>query len=242
MCCTLPLGLLPSPAPAASPTIHADAMMKAAQQFAQGIAGIDGLEVVGEPEMTVVAFKASRRKAGAPLRTGYGVIVCCLRSKAVLSTQCIISFFLSFFSFFPPPPCRGLDIYKVNDLLSKHGWHLNALQRPAALHLCITAAHSAGIIELLLRDLRQAVEAALAVSAGKAENAREAWAECCGSVSQRWCVHACPAPDPARLVDTDCRRAPPAWPALLPACPAPTGPQGGRRWHGPSVRHGGGGA
>ena len=149
-------------------------MMKAAQQFAQGIAGIDGLEVVGEPEMTVVAFKASRRQAGAPLRTGYGVIVCCLRSKAVLSTQCIISFFLSFFSFFPPPPCRGLDIYKVNDLLSKHGWHLNALQRPAALHLCITAAHSAGIIEVLLRDLRQAVEAALAVSAGKAENAREA--------------------------------------------------------------------
>ena len=23
---------------------------------------------------------------------------------------------------------RGLDIYKVNDLLSKQGWHLNALQ------------------------------------------------------------------------------------------------------------------
>ena len=37
--------------------------MKAAQQFAQGIAGIDGLEVVGEPVMTVVAFKASRRQA-----------------------------------------------------------------------------------------------------------------------------------------------------------------------------------
>ena len=63
----------------------------------------------------------------------------------------------------PPPiqalPCRGLDIYKVNDLLSAKGWHLNALQHPAALHLCITAAHSLPIVELLLRDLKEAVEA-----------------------------------------------------------------------------------
>ena len=56
--------LLAPPPPPTAAAWHADAMMKAAQQFAQGIAGIDGLEVVGEPEMTVVAFKASRRQAG----------------------------------------------------------------------------------------------------------------------------------------------------------------------------------
>lgn len=36
-------------------------MMKAAQQFIKGVEAIEGIEVVGQPEMTVVAFKASRR-------------------------------------------------------------------------------------------------------------------------------------------------------------------------------------
>lgn len=36
-------------------------------------------------------------------------------------------------------------------------------QRPAALHICITAAHSSGIIDLLLRDLQEAVATALQV-------------------------------------------------------------------------------
>ena len=36
-------------------------MMKAAAQFVEGVRGIEGIEVVGEPEMTVVAFKASAR-------------------------------------------------------------------------------------------------------------------------------------------------------------------------------------
>lgn len=93
-----------------------DGMMKAAQLFVEGVNGIDGIEVMGEPEMTVVAFKASR---------------------------------------------RGLDIYKVSELLGKRGWHLNALQHPAALHICLTAAHSPAIVELLLRDLREAVAEAL---------------------------------------------------------------------------------
>ncbi|KAI7840937.1 hypothetical protein COHA_005368 [Chlorella ohadii] len=97
-----------------------DGMMKAAKQLIDGVQQIEGLEVVGQPEMSVVAFKATRAAVK-----------------------------------------KGLDIYKVNDLLSKQGWHLNALQRPAALHICITAAHSSGIIELLLRDLREAVATAL---------------------------------------------------------------------------------
>lgn len=35
-------------------------MMKAAQQFIAGVRAIHGLEVIGEPEMCVVAFKAAR--------------------------------------------------------------------------------------------------------------------------------------------------------------------------------------
>lgn len=51
----------------------------------------------------------------------------------------------------------------MHDLLSKRGWHLNALQRPAALHICFTAAHSPGIVELLLSDLGEVVAQALKV-------------------------------------------------------------------------------
>ena len=54
----------------------------------------------------------------------------------------------------PPPPRSGLNIYCVNELLAARGWHLNALQRPPALHICLTAAHSPKVVGLLLRDLR----------------------------------------------------------------------------------------
>ncbi len=59
------------------------------------------------------------------------------------------------------PSRSGPDIYRVHDLLSKRGWHLNALQRPAALHICFTAAHSPGIVELLVKDLGEVVAQAL---------------------------------------------------------------------------------
>ena len=35
----------------------------------------------------------------------------------------------------------GMNIYAINDLLTKKGWHLNALQRPSAVHMCFTAQH-----------------------------------------------------------------------------------------------------
>ena len=47
--------------PCGSSDQPSDAMMKAAAQFVEGVRGIEGIEVVGEPEMTVVAFKASAR-------------------------------------------------------------------------------------------------------------------------------------------------------------------------------------
>lgn len=33
------------------------------------------------------------------------------------------------------------NIYALNDLMTAKGWHLNALQRPAAVHMCFTAQH-----------------------------------------------------------------------------------------------------
>ena len=45
---------------------------------------------------------------------------------------------------------RSVNIYQLNDLMSKHGWQLNALQAPAALHFCFTAAH-VGVVDLLLK-------------------------------------------------------------------------------------------
>lgn len=101
-----------------------EGMMSAAKQFQQGVAEIEGLEVMGAPEMCVVAIKSTR---------------------------------------------SDLDIYRVNDLLSKRGWHLNALQRPAAVHICFTAAHSAAAVECLLRDLREAVAQVLADPKGGGE-------------------------------------------------------------------------
>lgn len=165
--------------------------MKAAQQFITGVGEIEGIEVVGQPEMTVVAFKAARRWVGlgaaAGRRTQFAVPraawpppppraaalgartlgpratpPCCAAPACARSpSRCL-------FRLLPPrppvpPPSRGLDIYRVNDLLSAKGWHLNALQHPAALHICLTAAHSSGIVELLLRDLRDAVAAVLQV-------------------------------------------------------------------------------
>ena len=50
----------------------------------------------------------------------------------------------------------ALDIYAVNDALTAAGWHLNALQRPPALHFCVTDA-CAGAVPALLDALRGAV-------------------------------------------------------------------------------------
>ncbi|KAJ3708805.1 hypothetical protein LUZ61_012510 [Rhynchospora tenuis] len=35
----------------------------------------------------------------------------------------------------------SLDIFEVNDIMSSKGWHLNALQRPNSLHICVTLQH-----------------------------------------------------------------------------------------------------
>lgn len=92
-------------------------LLTLSKQFITGIEGIEGIEVMGKPEMSVVAFKSNH---------------------------------------------KGLNIYKLNDLLSARGWHLNALQRPPALHMCFTAAHSENTVAELLRDIGECVSGLLA--------------------------------------------------------------------------------
>jgi sphinganine-1-phosphate aldolase len=52
-----------------------------------------------------------------------------------------------------------LNIYHVNDHLIAKGWRLNALQRPAALHFCVTRPNTApGVADGFVAELRAAVE------------------------------------------------------------------------------------
>lgn len=50
-----------------------------------------------------------------------------------------------------------LNIYSIGDAMHKKGWSLNALQRPACLHLCCTVTHI-GREGKFLADLTAAVE------------------------------------------------------------------------------------
>ena len=90
--------------------------LQAAQQFAEGVREIDGLEVVGKPDMCLVALKSTSKQ---------------------------------------------LNIYKVNDLMSQKGWHLNALQFPSSVHMCFTAQHTQVVPELL--QVRQCLDVGQAV-------------------------------------------------------------------------------
>ncbi|XP_060969263.1 sphingosine-1-phosphate lyase [Cannabis sativa] len=50
-----------------------------------------------------------------------------------------------------------LDIFEVNDIMSSKGWHLNALQRPNSIHICVTLQHVPAV-EDFLGDLRESVK------------------------------------------------------------------------------------
>lgn len=50
-----------------------------------------------------------------------------------------------------------IDIFEVNDQMSSKGWHLNALQRPNSIHICVTLQH-VPIFEEFLRDLEESVK------------------------------------------------------------------------------------
>ena len=53
---------------------------------------------------------------------------------------------------------NSLDIYDIADGMTAKGWHLNALQNPAAMHVAVTVP-LAGAMERLVSDLREVVVA-----------------------------------------------------------------------------------
>ncbi|KAI3780109.1 hypothetical protein L2E82_10014 [Cichorium intybus] len=50
-----------------------------------------------------------------------------------------------------------IDIFEVNDILSSKGWHLNPLQRPNSIHICVTLQH-VPIVDDFLKDLKDSVQ------------------------------------------------------------------------------------
>ncbi|MCL7043586.1 hypothetical protein MKW94_006511 [Papaver nudicaule] len=52
---------------------------------------------------------------------------------------------------------NDVDIFEVNDIMSSKGWHLNALQRPNSLHICVTLQH-VSVVEDFLSVLKEAVQ------------------------------------------------------------------------------------
>ena len=51
------------------------------------------------------------------------------------------------------------DVYRLVDSLSKKGWHLNALQFPPSLHLCVTMVHTKeGVAERLVNDVKECIK------------------------------------------------------------------------------------
>jgi sphinganine-1-phosphate aldolase len=54
---------------------------------------------------------------------------------------------------------QSVDLYRVLDAMAKRRWSLNPLQRPVALHLCVTLRHAQPeVAERFLADLRASVE------------------------------------------------------------------------------------
>ena len=60
---------------------------------------------------------------------------------------------------FKASPESEIDIFHVNDGLADRGWRMNGLQRPPALHFCITRPNTQeGVAEAFATDLAAAVE------------------------------------------------------------------------------------
>jgi glutamate/tyrosine decarboxylase-like PLP-dependent enzyme len=55
-----------------------------------------------------------------------------------------------------------VDVYRVLEHMTRRGWSLNGLHRPAAVHLCVTLRHTEpGVAERFLADLEASVAEAL---------------------------------------------------------------------------------
>jgi len=84
-------------------------IVKTTRKLRDGLRGIEGITVLGKPNVSIVAFTS-----------------------------------------------HVFNVYSLSDRLAKLGWHLNALQFPSAIHICLTMAHTApGTVEKLIEDTRR---------------------------------------------------------------------------------------
>jgi glutamate/tyrosine decarboxylase-like PLP-dependent enzyme len=52
-----------------------------------------------------------------------------------------------------------VDVYRVLEHMTRRGWNLNGLHKPAAVHICVTLRHTQpGVAERFLSDLRASVD------------------------------------------------------------------------------------
>jgi len=50
----------------------------------------------------------------------------------------------------------GINILKVGDTMGRKGWHLNALQKPAAVHIAVTTL-TIKVVDTFIADLKDTV-------------------------------------------------------------------------------------
>ena len=52
----------------------------------------------------------------------------------------------------------GKDTYKLYDYLVTKGFHLNALQNPSAIHLCVTKTHDESMMDVLVQEIETFIQ------------------------------------------------------------------------------------
>ncbi len=54
---------------------------------------------------------------------------------------------------------RDIDIFRVMEHMSKKGWNLNGLHKPACVHIAVTLRHTQeGVADRLIRDLKESID------------------------------------------------------------------------------------
>jgi len=93
--------------------------------------------------------------AGRILRTGAEI----REGVAAIAGLTVLGHPLWVIAFAADPADPEVDIYQVMENMSKRGWSLNGLQRPAAVHLAVTLRHTLpGVADRFLADLRSSIE------------------------------------------------------------------------------------
>ncbi len=51
------------------------------------------------------------------------------------------------------------NVIRLSDAMAKRGWHLNPLQNPPSVHICVTMVHTKkGVVERFISDIKKCVE------------------------------------------------------------------------------------